>query len=39
MDQTTTELSCMYCGDACGSEICYSCEETANDMGLDLDLL
>ena len=30
------DASCIYCGDACGTSICYSCEETAEAMGLEL---
>jgi hypothetical protein len=31
-------LTCNFCGDSCGESVCYSCEETANDLGLDMDL-
>jgi hypothetical protein len=27
---------CNYCGDSCGEEVCYSCEETAEAMGVEL---
>ena len=28
-------IQCIYCGDSCGQEICYACEETAYEMGLN----
>jgi len=28
-------MNCLYCGDNCGQEVCYSCEDTAFEMGLD----
>lgn len=29
----------MFCGDNCGEEICYGCEDTAVTMGLDVNEL
>lgn len=29
-------IQCYYCGDSCGEEVCYSCEELAMDMGIDI---
>lgn len=28
---------CKICGDSCGEEICYSCEETGEEFGFELD--
>ena len=30
---------CQFCGDSCGEEVCYNCQETAEDMGVDIDEL
>lgn len=32
---TTKELECQFCGDSCGEEVCYSCQETADSLGVD----
>lgn len=29
---------CQFCGDSCGETICYSCQETADDMGIDYEI-
>ena len=34
--QDTDLTECRICGDTCGEEICYSCETTAEDMGVDI---
>ena len=28
---------CQFCGDSCGEEICYSCQDTAEEFGVDID--
>ena len=28
---------CQFCGDACGEEICLSCQDTGADFGYDMD--
>ncbi len=30
-------IQCLMCGDSCGTGYCLSCEDTANDMGIDLE--
>jgi recombinational DNA repair protein RecR len=30
-------IQCNFCGDSCGESVCYSCEDTAYDMGVDLN--
>jgi hypothetical protein len=31
-------MACFYCGDNVDEDICYSCEETAEELGVDLEL-
>jgi len=35
--QDKESKQCRICGDNCGEDICYSCEETAEGFGLELD--
>ena len=32
-------MACMFCGDSVEENICMSCEDTAEDMGVDTSLL
>jgi hypothetical protein len=32
-------MACFYCGDNVEEDICYSCEETAEELGIDIDEL
>lgn len=32
-------MACMFCGDDVDENICYSCEDTANEMGFDAEEL
>lgn len=36
---TTEVLECQFCGDSCGEEVCYSCQDTAEWFGVDIDEL
>lgn len=29
-------LECLVCGDSCGEAVCYGCQDTADDMGLNI---
>lgn len=35
----TEVLKCQFCGDSCGEEVCYNCQETADEFGVDIDTL
>ncbi len=37
MIDNNEEICCNWCGDACGETICYSCQDTADDMGIDVN--
>lgn len=38
MKDKATILQCQFCGDSCGESICYTCQELADDMGVDYEL-
>lgn len=32
-------MACVFCGDSIEEEMCMSCEETASDLGVDIEEL
>jgi hypothetical protein len=37
IDNGEQVVKCQFCGDSCGESICYNCQDTADDFGIDFE--